>query len=384
MIERSELLAFCDRLREPAALRERRLEAFGRLAPAEHPSGLPVVPATDIHVSGGDEQIVAGPIGEMDDVHKKLAEAAWGGLLAVTNDLALLRHTAFLTAAHVIFIPPEWKGPAIRVQVRASGPWSATGLLVLVGEGAQATIIDDLRGNAEVASRAMEVIATERSRVEIVSVQSLMGSAATVFQRGRMEGEGSIIWRNASVGTAPLIQDLESTVSGDGGESSIDWLLYARGMERHALSVRNIFAARGGSGEIAMKAVAEEKAHASLRGLIAIGLGGGGTDTYLTQEVLMLDPTSKVDAVPGLEIKTNDVKASHSATVSRVTPEDLFYFASRGVEEREARRMFVEGFIGDLAGRITDAPAREAVLAIIAEKYLQARPTSGRTPEAVR
>lgn len=83
----------------------------------------------------------------------------------------------------------------------------------------------------------------------------------------------------------------------------------------------------------------------------------------------MLDKTAKVDAIPGLEIKTNDVKASHSATVSRVTEEDLFYFAARGIIEKEARRMFVEGFLGEMVGKIGSQTAREEILASVEGKY---------------
>ena len=118
-----------------------------------------------------------------------------------------------------------------------------------------------------------------------------------------------------------------------------------------------------------MKGVAEADAHASADGMIEIDLGGAGTKTYLTQNVLMLDATAKVDAVPGLEIKTNDVKASHSATVSRVTQEDLFYFAARGILPHDAKRLFVEGFLGDLAQRITDGDTREGLVGMIAGKY---------------
>jgi hypothetical protein len=120
---------------------------------------------------------------------------------------------------------------------------------------------------------------------------------------------------------------------GDGARSEASWIVVARGGEYPRAVIRNEFAARNGGGEVAMRAVALSKGHALLDGRIEIGLGGGGTQTYLTQEALMLDSSAKIDAVPGLEIKTNDVKASHSATVSRVHPEDLFYV---GVSRRRA------------------------------------------------
>jgi Fe-S cluster assembly scaffold protein SufB len=62
----------------------------------------------------------------------------------------------------------------------------------------------------------------------------------------------------------------------------------------------------------------------------------------------MLDASAKVDAIPALEIKTNDVKASHSASITKISPETLFYLQSRGIEEAAARSMFVEGFLGEL------------------------------------
>lgn len=119
-----------------------------------------------------------------------------------------------------------------------------------------------------------------------------------------------------------------------------------------------------------VQGVAEQKAHTLFDGMIEITKNGGGTDTYLTESTLMLDATAKVDAIPGLEIKTNDVKASHSATVTKVSEEDLFYFASRGIEEREARKMYVMGFLGALLGKLQEENVRTQIQEEIKAKYL--------------
>lgn len=163
--------------------------------------------------------------------------------------------------------------------------------------------------------------------------------------------------------------DVRSHVTGINSESSIDWMFYAKGSEQQTLNVRNVFDGREGGGEILMRGIAEDHAHSVCHGMIEIGLQGGGTNTYLTQEVLMLDATSKVDAIPALEIKTNDVKASHSATVARVTEEDLFYFGARGINPHEARRMFVLGFLGDITERIPDGNLRAEIVQMIESKY---------------
>ena len=175
--------------------------------------------------------------------------------------------------------------------------------------------------------------------------------------------------QNVSLGTGKLEHNLLSDVRGAQAESSVDWLFYSKNSERQHINARNVFHAQDGGGEIVMKGVAENEAHTVCAGMIEIELDGGGTDTYLTEDVLMLDTTAKVDAVPGLEIKTNDVKASHSATVSKVTAENLFYFASRGIPGHVAREMYVLGFLGGLTQRIANERERTAVLEAIERKY---------------
>ncbi|MEK7567191.1 MAG: SufD family Fe-S cluster assembly protein [Patescibacteria group bacterium] len=49
---------------------------------------------------------------------------------------------------------------------------------------------------------------------------------------------------------------------------------------------------------------------------------------------------------PRLEVETNDVlKAGHAATVSRISDEDIFYMATRGVGESEAIKLKNRGFL---------------------------------------
>lgn len=161
--------------------------------------------------------------------------------------------------------------------------------------------------------------------------------------------------------------EIISTCAGPDATSSLTAISYARGHEKQKIRMRNIFDAARGGGEMLMKGVAEEQASTVLHGLIDIGLKGNGTNTYLTQDVLMLDPSAKVDAIPGLEIKTNDVKASHSAGVKRITEEDYFTFAARGIEREEARHMFIVGFLTDA---IRGLPAEEEVLVALEKKMV--------------
>ncbi len=197
----------------------------------------------------------------------------------------------------------------------------------------------------------IEVSVGAGASLELLTVQE--GAQGEVSAEARVASNGVLRWRPVTIG-GTVEHTIRSECTGDDAMSEAAWIVVARAGEHPRAIIRNTFQARNGRGEVAMRAVALAKGQALLDGRIEIGEGGAGTQTYLTQEALMLDSSAKIDAIPGLEIKTNDVKASHSATVSRVNPEDLFYAGSRGIEPDAARRMLVEGFLGKLLEGIGD------------------------------
>ncbi len=235
---------------------------------------------------------------------------------------------------------------------------STSSIDVYLGQGAEATIFDTSTSKKHAVSVTLE----RGSRLTYVSLST--GSARTLASS---VGEGARLhWHCTTLGGGGETHSLVSRCEGVKAESTVDWIFSATGNEKQSVSVRNVFDAAEGGGEITLRGIAEGKAFVTCDGMIEITEKGRGTNTYLTEDVLMLDPTAHVDAVPGLEIRTNDVKASHSATVSRVTAENLFYLQSRGIDEKTARRMFTEGFLSALTERIPDTEiqrkVREAIL----------------------
>lgn len=213
------------------------------------------------------------------------------------------------------------------------------------------------------------VVMDNCSSLTILCHQNPATDYISINQKAFLDEGASIYWQNITLGGGKTEHHLTAELNGPGARCDVDWVFYARYSEEFNLSCTNIFNAPEGRGQITMKGVAQEKATINCRGMINIGLKGKNTDTYLTQNILMLDPAAKVNAVPGLEIKTNDVKASHSASISRVTEEDLFYFASRGIDEKEGKKMYTEGFLGDLTNKIENEEVRQKVMEDIAEKY---------------
>ena len=78
---------------------------------------------------------------------------------------------------------------------------------------------------------------------------------------------------------------------------------------------------------------------------IIIPKHGQLSDSFVTQNFILLDESAEAEAVPSLEIEADEVKASHAATIAPLDENKIFYLKSRGIPESEARKLIIESFL---------------------------------------
>jgi len=74
--------------------------------------------------------------------------------------------------------------------------------------------------------------------------------------------------------------------------------------------------------------------------------------------------------LPKLEILANDVRCTHGATVGPIDPEQFFYLTSRGIEDKDARKLLIEGFFDEVLGRIKEDGFKDKVKEFLEEKIV--------------
>jgi Fe-S cluster assembly protein SufB len=92
--------------------------------------------------------------------------------------------------------------------------------------------------------------------------------------------------------------------------------------------------------------------------MIKVYKGAEDVNSHVVCDALLLDPQSRSDTYPVIEIDEKDVTIGHEATVSKVGEEQLFYLMSRGLSQEEATTMIVSGFIEPL---VKELPMEYAV-----------------------
>ena len=112
------------------------------------------------------------------------------------------------------------------------------------------------------------------------------------------------------------------------------------------------------SSRIISKSISKNGGQASYRGLVKVLKGAHNCKSNVVCDALILDPESRSDTYPYIEIDEQDVAIEHEASVSKIAEDQLLYLMSRGLTEGEASAMIVTGFIEPL---VKELPMEYAV-----------------------
>lgn len=96
-------------------------------------------------------------------------------------------------------------------------------------------------------------------------------------------------------------------------------------------------------------------------GQIYIDQQAPSTKSFLKEQSLVLGQATYNRSRPILEIFNNKVKASHSASSSRLSETDLFYLMSRGFNRQEAEKILEEAFFNKILTTIKLPVAKKLI-----------------------
>ncbi len=112
------------------------------------------------------------------------------------------------------------------------------------------------------------------------------------------------------------------------------------------------------------KGVLRDKSRSTFVGKIFVEPGAQKTEAYQLNNNLILDRGANAFSKPNLEIFTDDVKASHGATVTQLSDEELFYLRTRGIGQNQAKELLRKGFTAPIIERFFSSEVRERLSAI--------------------
>lgn len=278
-------------------------------------------------------------------------------------------HAAFWTGGTVLYVPrgvtiDEPLYSLIGLARENAADFSHT--LVILEDDAEATLLEETSSETDTASGlhvgAVELLLGREARLRYVQLQNW--NAKTwhfAHQCGRVESNGSLQWTVGGLGSklAHIHQDVH--LDGRGAQGQVNGVNFATEKQTLSYYTQQSHNAPDTRSDLLYKDVLRDKARVIWRGMIKVEEVAQQTDGYQRNDSLLLSPTARCDAIPGLEIEADDVRCTHGATAGRVDEEQVFYAMCRGLTKYEAMHMIVQGFFQTVTDRIPVELVRETL-----------------------
>ena len=216
------------------------------------------------------------------------------------------------------------------------------------------TVVLQNNGDARLVEN-VEIIVGAEAQLNVISVQEWNDDALHLASHFSRVGRNASLQHSVVSLTGEVIRVNPSTVLAEDG-SSVNMLgVYFADAHQHIEQqvYVNHDAPQSKSRVTYKGALQGDKAHTVWVGDVLIRMAAEGTDTYELNRNLLLTDGARADSVPNLEIETGKIEgAGHASASGRFDDEQLFYLQARGINEREARRLVVRGFLNEIIQKI--------------------------------
>ncbi len=238
-----------------------------------------------------------------------------------------------------------------------------TRALVMLGEGAQANLIETLAALSAVfaqdnsalvfrlAKNARVDLVTHLSggvehSIRVVSLLAHLDSGATLNSFALIEGEG--LHR----------RQIFARLDGEMASALFNGATLGRGRLHADTTLVVDHAKPSGKSRERFRHILDDQSVGAFQGKVIVRPGAQKTDGVMQSKSLLLSDQATMNNKPELEIFADDVQCGHGATCGRLDKDQLFYLSARGLPRRQAESLLIEGFANEAMEALEDEQLR--------------------------
>jgi len=226
--------------------------------------------------------------------------------------------------------------------------------LIIAEDNTKATIVQELYSPKINTQQAyLELLNTSvgaNSNLDITTLQMMeQNSVNFSTRRTDLSQDAKINWYLGLFGAMLSRYRIDYHLNGTGASVNDSEVIFGNNDQSFDLNTIVNHNKESTEGKVVEKSILKDISKSLFKGMIRINENAAHSNSFLSGRSILLDKGAKSDAIPGLEILTNDVKATHSASVAQIDEEQIFYLGSRCLSRAEAERIIIEGFLEPLS-----------------------------------
>ncbi|MDD3302726.1 MAG: Fe-S cluster assembly protein SufB [Candidatus Gracilibacteria bacterium] len=195
----------------------------------------------------------------------------------------------------------------------------------------------------------VEIFVGERAFMRYSSVENWSIDTYNLnTKRAIVEKEGKIEWVGGNMGSNTTMLYPCSVLKGDNSKADHLGVALAHKGQNQDTGAKVIHIGKNTTSNIISKSISKDGGISTYRGLVDIKKTAIGSVSKIDCDGLIIDGLSVNNAIPYIKVANSMSTVAHEATAGKINEDYLFYLMSRGISEKEANALIVNGFLSPI------------------------------------
>jgi len=296
--------------------------------------------------------------------HPELVRKYLGSVVPHTDNFYAALNSAVFTDGSFCFIPKGVKCPMelstyFRINTQDSGQFERT--LIVAEEGSHVSYLEGCTApqfdTNQLHAAVVELVTLDNAEIKYSTVQNWYagdeegrgGIYNFVTKRGLCKGINSkIAWTQVETGSAITWKYPSCILLGDNSVGEFYSVALTNHYQQADTGTKMLHIGKNTHSRIISKGISAGQSNNSYRGQVKISAKAEGARNYSQCDSMLIGDRCAANTFPYLQVANKSATVEHEASTSKIGEDQLFYFASRGIDTEEAVSMIINGFAHDV------------------------------------
>jgi len=323
-----------------------------------------------------EKGIIFCPFSEAVRDYPDLVRKYLASVVPVGDNFFAALNSAVFSDGSFCYIPKGVKCPMdlssyFRINAAGTGQFERT--LIVADEGSDLSYMEGctapMRDENQLHAAVVEIVVEKGADVRYSTVQNWYpgdkegrgGILNLVTKRGICKGEGAhLSWTQVETGSAITWKYPSTILKGDGSTSEFYSVALTGNCQMADTGTKMIHIGRGTRSRIVSKGISAGRSQNSYRGLVKVLPGAEGARNYSQCDSLLIGSHCGAHTFPVIQNACPAAVVEHEATTSKISEDQMFYCAARGIAPEDAVGLIVGGYAKEVLSRLPMEFAVEA------------------------
>jgi Fe-S cluster assembly protein SufB len=285
--------------------------------------------------------------------YPELVQAHISTVVPIRDNKFAALNSAFWSGGSFVYVP---KGVNVEIPLQAYFRINAHSLgqfertIIIADEGSNVHYIEGCTApqyaEAALHTGVIEIFVKKGASARYTTIQNWSRNVYNlVTQRAVVDEDGLMEWVDGNLGSGVTMKYPAVILKGARAHGMILSIAFAGDDQHYDAGAKAIHLAPDTTSIITSKSISKGNGRSGFRGLVRVSRGAEGAQSKMVCDALLLDPESRSDTYPYIDVSEDNSKIEHEATVSKISEDQLFYLMSRGLSEEQASAIIINGFL---------------------------------------